>query len=261
VTFRSSLRSALLVVAVVSAAAGLSSSALAQSHGEAAPEHEPGGHAAAAAHGAGHHEAPGHINWFYGVLGAKEDVEPSLLWRTPDMPPPFGALLLNTALVFFLLGYFGRRPVGDALKRRKADILRGIDEAAGMKEEAYAQLAGYEAKLEHIQDEIDRVRSEIREVGAAERERILRDAQERRERMEREARTVVALELKASREELKAEAIRSALAASRELLEQRLSLADHDRLVDEYVSGLARAALGGTGGPSRSAAPQSGGEA
>lgn len=193
----------------------------------------------------GHHAAPGHINWIYGFIGTKDEGEPDLLYRTKDMPAPFGAMILNTGLVFFLLYHFGRKPLAAALTKRKVDLLRGIEEASGMREEAAAQLSTYEVKLGHIQEEIERVRRESQAHGASERERILREAREKRERIEQEARTMVALELKAHSEALKTETIQLAMAKARELLSSQLAATDQQRMVDEYLVSLDSAQVGG----------------
>ena len=75
-------------------------------------------------------------NFFYGFLGERDDVEPSVLWRPKGTPVPFGAMLLNSAVLYYLLVRFAKKPIADALKSRKATILRGMEEAAQMKSEA-----------------------------------------------------------------------------------------------------------------------------
>ena len=66
-----------------------------------------------------------------------------------------------------------------------------MEEAARMKSDAEKSLAEYEQKLASIDQEIERVRREMRAAGESERVRILADARARRERMERDARLLV----------------------------------------------------------------------
>ncbi|MBN2192235.1 MAG: ATP synthase F0 subunit B [Polyangiaceae bacterium] len=206
-----------------------------------ADEHEVGEPGAAEHHAAsGHHEAPGELNWIYGVLGEREDVEPNLLWRRPGMPGPLLALLLDTAVVFGALYYFGRKPLAEALRARRQAILKGIEEATAMKREAAARLAHYQERLEHIDDEVKRLEREMRVAGQAERERVLADARRKREAMERDARTMVALEAKAAAEDLRVVVVRGAVARAREVLASQASGADQRRLVDEYLEALRR---------------------
>jgi len=181
-------------------------------------------------------------NWFNGFLGEKEGVEPSLLWRPKGMPVPFGAMLLNSAVLYYLLVRFAKKPLADALKSRKISILRGMEEAGQMKSEAEARLADYEQKLATVDQEIERVREDMRSAGQSERKRILAEAKEKRIRMERDAQTLIGQELKAAREGLLSEMTRSALRSAETTLRARVTAADQSRLAEEYLGGIKNAA-------------------
>ncbi|HEY4104042.1 MAG TPA: ATP synthase F0 subunit B [Polyangiaceae bacterium] len=181
-------------------------------------------------------------NWFYGFLGEKEGVEPSILFRPKGMPVPFGAMLLNSVILYYLLIRFAKKPVAEALKLRKATILRGMEEAGKMKSDAEARLADYEEKLATIDQEIERVRKEMRATGQAERTRILAEAKEKRGRMERDAQTLIEQELKGARETLLAETARGAIRSAETALRAKLGSADQARIADEYLNGLKSAA-------------------
>lgn len=210
------------------------------SHGTPAPAH-----GAAPAEGGEHgatHDEPGEINWFYGLLfEGKEGAEPNLLVRPKGMQPPLGAMLLNTGLLLYIVIRFGRRPLSDALKKRKSSIMQGIQDAARMKDEAAARLADYEEKLAHTDQEIERVKREMREAGEAERARILAEAKERRARMERDAQVLIEQEIKAARQELMREMIDSAVKSAAERMAKELGSADQQRLADEYLASLDKA--------------------
>jgi F-type H+-transporting ATPase subunit b len=214
-----------------------------------ASQHEGTGEHAEGAHGSGEHGAHhephfSDINWFYGMIGTKEGVEPNLAFRPPDMPAPFGALLLNAAILYFILFKLLAKPIMQGLKTRKESILRGMDDAARMKRDAEARLEEYEEKLDHIDDEIERVREEMRQAGQIERERILKEAKERRARMERDAKLLIEQELKAAREELMREAVRAAVSSASSTLKSKITASDQARLAEEYIGGLRAAATG-----------------
>jgi len=207
----------------------------------------PQGHGDAAAQGEGHgsHDfSLKDINWFYGMIGVKEGVQPNAFWRPPGMPAPFGALLLNAAILYLILFRMLSAPITQALKSRKETIMRGMDEAAKMKREAKQQLREYQDKLDHIDEEVERVRREMREAGEAERARILSEAKERRARMERDARLLIEQELKAAHELLMLEAGKAAIAAATERIQSRMTGADQQRIADEYLAGLRQSAAG-----------------
>jgi len=172
------------------------------------------------------------------MIGAKEGVEPSLLWRTPEMPTPFAAQLLNTALLFGFLYKVGRAAVAKGLTERRQRIMRGIDEASAMKAEAERQLKFYRDKIENLDAEIERVRREMRGGAELERQRILEDAAARRVRLEQEAQLLLEQELKAVREVLTRETATAALRSARELLAAHTTTDDHRRLCEQYLDGL-----------------------
>ncbi len=229
-------------------------------HGSAAHDH---GSAAPAAHGEAAHgeaahgdeHADGHhvptfddFNWYYGLISEQEGVEPSLLFRPKGMPVPFAALLLNTALLYWLLYRMLGGSIRAGLKKRKEDILRGMEEAAKMKREAEAQLAAYESKLASIDEEVARIRAEAKQTAEAEGARLLREAKERRERMERDAHLLVEQELKAVKVRLTDEIIASAVQSATASLKAKLGEADQQRFGEEYLSGI-RQSAGAIRGP------------
>ena len=181
-------------------------------------------------------------NFFYGFLGERDDVEPNVLWRPTGTPVPFGAMLLNSAVLYWLLIRFAKKPIAEALKSRKATILRGMEEAGKMKRESEERLAEYEQKLATLDQEIERVRGDMRSAGQSERKRILAEAKEKRARMERDAQTLIGQELKTAREGLLSEMSRAALRSAETTLRSRVTAADQSRLAEDYLLGIKSAA-------------------
>lgn len=202
-------------------------------HGEAHGEHE---------------EQP--FNWSYGFLGEREGVQPSLAYRPKGMPAPFLANVINAALLFGIIVVFGRKPTAEALKKRKERIVSGMAEAAKMKAEAAESLAKYEEKIRHIDAEVERIRREMRDAAETERRRILAEAKERRERMERDAKLLVEQELKVAREALVRETIASAMKSAEEILAKQMSAGDQDRIATEFLDMVQKAPLQISGGVS-----------
>ena len=180
------------------------------------------------------------------MLGEKEGVEPSLLWRAPGTATPFAATLLNTLLLVGLFMRFARKPLAKGLADRRNRIMKGMDDAAAMQKEATEQLRLYRGKLDNLDAEIERVKREMREGAEAERRRVLEEAAARRVRLEQEARVLIDRELEALREQLTRETALAALNSARELLKRSVSTDDHRRLCEEYITALLPAA--GSGG-------------
>ena len=203
---------------------------------EGAAEHGSG--TAATDHEAHHVPTFDDINWYQGLLFEREGVEPSLLFRPKGMPVPFLGYVLNALVLYGLIYRFAKKGVQEGLARRKATIQRGMKDAADHKAAAKARLAEYEQKLASIEDEIERVRRDMRHAGELERARILSEARARRERMERDAKLLVEQELAAARELLLKETVESALRTASETLKAKVTPSDHARLADEYLAGL-----------------------
>jgi F-type H+-transporting ATPase subunit b len=212
-------------------------------HGAAAPEHEDAAHGGKDAHGGEHVPHFSDINWIYGMLLERENVEPSILFRPKGMPPPLGATLLNFGILVWVVVKYGKKPLAESLKKRRQTIMHGMDEAAKMKDKAADRLTEYEDKLAHVDDEIGRVKREMREAGEAERARVLSEAKERRGRLEREARLLVEQELKAAREDLVKTTVEGAMKSAADQIARGLTPADHQRLADEYLAGLDKALI------------------
>jgi len=220
--------------AAVHAASGLAASA---------PEHD-----AASEHGQGEQahgaEAHGHaphvsdINWFTGMIGESADAEPGLLWRAPGTPVPLGALLINTAILFFLLGRLGGPAVKKGLVERKQRIAGEIEAARVMKADAEEQLAHYETQLGQMESEMERIKAEMREQSQLERERILAEAKARREVVEREAHLAITQESNAAREAISQSVAREAISAARALIARSLNEQDHERLAKDLLASV-----------------------
>ena len=190
------------------------------------------------------------INWFYGMLWAREGVEPSLLFRPKGMPPPLMATLLNWAVLVVLLVGWAKKRLPAALAKRKATIEASMQEAGRLKDDSARQLAEYQAKLAHLDDDIERIKSEMKRTGEAERERILAEAAERRERIERDARRVIDAEMEATKLTLHHEVIAKAMEIARASIAAQASAKDQDRLFDDALADVKRLPSRSLGGSS-----------
>jgi F-type H+-transporting ATPase subunit b len=222
----------------------------APAHAKHATPDEAETHGAHAAHDENGPPAP--INWWHGLLGTKEGVDPSLWWRGPEEPPPFIASVINFAALVFIVVHFGRKPLASALAKRKESIMREIEDARRTREAAEQRLRAYEAKMQTMGEEIERLRRDFREQGERDRTRIIAEANGRRERMRQDAQLLLSQELEQMRRDLMKEAVDEASRIATELLTQRKTLADHERFVDAFFNELSANRERGatTGGPS-----------
>jgi F-type H+-transporting ATPase subunit b len=164
-----------------------------------------------------------------------------------NRPAPFAAAFLNFAVLCFVLYRFGRKPMAEALLKRKKAITAEIDTATGLLQDAEARLEDYEEKIENIEAKLAEVRAEYAAQAELEKKHILAEAEERRARMRRDADQRVEQERKAVRDALLREAVLAATAAAEDLVKKQMSRADQDRMAADYLASV-RASLVGVGG-------------
>jgi F-type H+-transporting ATPase subunit b len=203
-----SLRRALVILFVLGLVTGAPALAAAEDEGA----HE--GEAA---------EAPGSINWF--DFSNKEQ-------------PPYAALLINFGLLAYGYYRFGKKPVADALQKNRDSIAKEIEDAQRMKREAEGRAKQYQSKLQHLETELAETKLALQEAGKAEHDRIVKEAEEKAARMQKDAAFMLEQESKQLRLDLQRETVLAALSAAEELLQKRVTGADQERLAEEFLASL-----------------------
>jgi F-type H+-transporting ATPase subunit b len=168
-------------------------------------------------------EEPGRMNWF--DFSNKEQ-------------PPYAALLINFGLLAFGYYYFGKKPLGQALQNQRDSIAKQIEEAQRMKHEAEDRAKQYQAKLRDLEVELASTRRSLEETGKGERDRIVKEAEEKAVRMQKDAAFLLDQETKQMRFDLQRETVELALRAAEELLKKRVTQADQERLAEEFLTSL-----------------------
>jgi F-type H+-transporting ATPase subunit b len=218
-------------------------------------------------HGGHEHECPGHgpedppppINLWRGNLMVDNEraLSPGVLnqilfrYENPKDPcdpknqaPPYTASLINFSILLFVLYYFGRKPVTEALLKRKEAITAEIDTATKLREDAEARLDEYEDRLENMHERLEEIRAEHAAQSEVEKKRVLAEAEERRVRMRRDAEFRIDQERKTVRDELLREAVAAATAAAEELIKKQIASADQDKMAAQYLASIGQAVAG-----------------
>jgi len=143
---------------------------------------------------------------------------------------------LNFALLVGVLFFLTRKPVQAFFAERKRNIETELDQAAELQRQAEERHAKWQRRLVGIERELDEIRRLGRERAEAEREQILADARESAARIERTARSAIEQELRRARETLRGEASNLAVDLAASLLRERVTDADRDRLLDEFIA-------------------------
>lgn len=142
---------------------------------------------------------------------------------------------LNLVLLLGVLFYFGRKPIAEFFASRREAIRSELSEAASLLSQAEQRNAELQRRLVDLDAELQDLREAARQRAEEEAERILSDAQAAADRIRRDARSAVALELRRAQAELRDEAADLALELAAQKLQDQVGDADRDRLVDEFI--------------------------
>ncbi|MFI5302427.1 MAG: hypothetical protein ACHREM_30410 [Polyangiales bacterium] len=208
--------------------------------GEAAPAHE--GEAAHEGEHEGMH-APGKFNF---ADAEQWKLEKDLAAQKAPGPhggvlvptTPYAFLLVNFFVLMALYYYGGKSSITRELKARRETVSRELDEAAKIKAEAKAKLDEYSARIGRLDEELNRIKAELVAAGEAERDRIVKEAETKAERMRKDAEFLLSQELKQLRNDLIAQTVDAATIAAQAVLKSSVTQADHDRLADQYLHQL-----------------------
>ena len=147
-------------------------------------------------------------------------------------------VLLNFAVVAFLVLYFLRKKLPGFFQARNESIRARIDEARKTSEEARRRLQDVEGRLSRLDVEIAAMRQEADDNAHAEEKRIMAEAENERRRIVAATEQEIAAAANNARRELKAYAAELAV----DLAEKKIRVGqDADReLVREFTSQLGK---------------------
>ena len=152
-----------------------------------------------------------------------------------NQPVPLLANIINIGALIFLMVWFGRKPMTEALRNRKQSITSEMDKARAIKKSARERLDRYEDDLDHLDDKLAELRDQYA-LEAANDEKRLREAMlATRDRLLADVDFRLAQADKGARDALSREALESAMSAAEQLLVDNLKDSDHDRLEAEYL--------------------------
>jgi F0F1-type ATP synthase membrane subunit b/b' len=220
--------------------AGAGAAKTGEHHGDAnATEGQESEHAEHGGVGSGHH-GPAPINW-------------TDIWDKKR--PAFLALVINFGVLMTLYYMLGKKPVAEALKQRRVTIGKDIDEAQALLDEAKERAKKYQAELNSADADASTAKAALISAGKGEVDHILLEAQERADRMKRDADRLVEQERKQMQVDLLKETVDLAVREAAQILEKSVTADDHARLAQDLLLELARRPAAATSGRARSARP------
>jgi F-type H+-transporting ATPase subunit b len=126
------------------------------------------------------------------------------------------------------------------LVERKAQVTAELEEARRLHEEARALLSQYEGRLARLDAEKSQILSDYRQLGEAERDRIITEAKRQAEKIGKDAELTVQGEVRRARAALEREVVELASGMAEERLRQRLDAREQGALFDAYLTEIER---------------------
>lgn len=157
------------------------------------------------------------------------------------MSPPFVLMLVNFAILLFILAKFGGPVARKVAQERHDQIKVALEEAAKAKAAGEAKLAEYDAKLKGLDAEIKKVVDGIRADAESDKKRILEAAATQAATMKRDAELRIAAEIELARAQLTKEVTAAAAGATEKLLREKVTADDQNKLVATFISNVASA--------------------
>jgi F-type H+-transporting ATPase subunit b len=143
--------------------------------------------------------------------------------------------IINFLILVIILFKFGKKPLGDFLKKRTELIEKTLTEAKEAKEAALKALKEAEERLKTKDAEVAAIVAAAKKSGEVERDRIIEESGKLKEKILEQAKTNIEFELKHAKESIKAEAVELAMELAEKKLKDKLTRGEQERLLDESL--------------------------
>ena len=143
--------------------------------------------------------------------------------------------VLNFVILVAALFVILRKPVSSALSSRIDGIKKQLADLEAQKEAAEKKLAEYSDKLSELEKEAEHIIADYIKQGNEAKARILKEAEASAEKLQVQARRNIEHEFDKAKKQLQAEVLEKSLAKAEEIIKEKISADDQNRLVDEYL--------------------------
>ncbi len=143
--------------------------------------------------------------------------------------------LINFLIFLYLVKRFLVPVIKGHIHGRREEILAAVKEADDGKKRAEESVKEYQSRLSRLAQEMGGIRDMLRQEGEAEKGRLLQEAQELSARMKQDADFLTDQEIKIARHQLRCEIARLAQETAANAIQRRMTEAERNRLVEEFV--------------------------
>jgi F-type H+-transporting ATPase subunit b len=142
---------------------------------------------------------------------------------------------MNFAVLVIVLVYLLRKPLSQALSSRIKVIKDELEDLEARKADAEEKLAEYNERLTQLEKEAEAIVADYIKQGNEAKARILKEAESSAEKLKAQARRNIEYEFEQAKLKLQREIFETSLEKAEELIKNKFSEDDQDRIVDEYL--------------------------
>ncbi len=143
--------------------------------------------------------------------------------------------VMNFAVLAIGLFLLLRKPTSQALNSRIKGIKDQLDELEIKKKTAEKQLAEYNRKFTQLEQEAEKLIEDYIRQGNEAKARIIDEAKKAAEKLEEQAQRNIEHEFKQAKVKLQEEILDKALVKTEEIIKNKITAQDQEKLVDEYL--------------------------
>jgi F-type H+-transporting ATPase subunit b len=143
--------------------------------------------------------------------------------------------IMNFAVLAAALFLLLRKPVSQALSGRIKSIVQELEELEARKKSIEQQLSEYDARLAMLDKEAEKIVAEYQRQGEEARARILKEAEAAAGKLKEQASKNIEHEFKQAKLALQEGLMEKALARAEQLISEKITPEDQNRLVNEYL--------------------------
>jgi F-type H+-transporting ATPase subunit b len=143
--------------------------------------------------------------------------------------------VMNFAVLAIALFFILKKPVSQALNGRIQGIKDQLEDLENKKKAAEQSLAEYTEKLATLDKEAEQLVAESIRQGEEAKTRILKEAESMAAKLKEQARKNIEHEFERAKANLQADIVEKALKKAEQLITEKITADDQDKLVDEYL--------------------------
>jgi F-type H+-transporting ATPase subunit b len=143
--------------------------------------------------------------------------------------------VMNFSVLAIGLFLLLRKPTAQALNSRIKGIKDQLDELETKKKAAEKQLAEYNRKFTQLEQEAEKLIEDYIRQGNEAKARIIDEAKKAAEKLEEQAQRNIEHEFKQAKVKLQEEILDKALVKTEEIIKNKITAQDQEKLVDEYL--------------------------